>query len=129
MKKTLLLAAALACSGVAQADTWTCTSTAGASLMRSGYIVEGIIGRTWVADTRRGMRFPSPEKAGSEYLGKCEVTAEFNGKKSVYCNAYYVNIGVQMSLFINELRTGEIIFSASNLGISGGIHAGTCIKI
>ena len=132
MKKTLLLAAALACSGVAQADTWVCTSTAGASLGESGILAEGLIGRTWVADTKRGARFPSSEKAfqaGPEYLGKCEVRVHSDGRKDVFCTSYPELTSFQQSIRILELTTGEIIFSASSLYTAGIIHAGTCIKI
>lgn len=129
MKKSLLLAAALACSGVAQADTWACTSTAGASLTESGILAKGIIGRTWVADTERGARYPSPYQAGSEYLGKCEVMLQSDGRKEVFCTAYSDITTSVMSLRILELTTGETIFTASSLSIAGVIHAGACIKI
>ena len=130
MKKTLLLAAALACSGVAQADTWACTSTAGVSLAETGILSEGIIGRAWVADTERGARYPSPYQAGSEYLGKCEVTVESDGRKFVFCTSYPESgLSVVESLRISELTTGETIFTASHLSTAGVIYAGSCIKI
>ena len=129
MRKTLLLAAALACSSAAQADIWTCTSTAGASLGQRGLIQEGKGGLTWVADTRRGMRFPSPIEAGSEYLGECEDVSARKNNKVIYCTATYEMIGSRISLLINELTTGEIIFTASELNTFGRTSAGNCIKI
>ena len=126
MKKTLLLAAALACSGVAQAEIYTCTSTTAAVWNTSGFRREIMTPRTWIVDSTKGVRYPTYEGTASEYTGKCKLGA--TSEIVIFCTAErsdeHSNIRVRESV-----EAQAIIFSASELNDFGVIHVGKCIKI
>ncbi len=79
MNKTLLLAAALACSGAAQAEIFSCTSTYGAAITRDTLLNAPIVNQSWIADTTRGLRVPDENKVVKDYAGECEVTFRDEG--------------------------------------------------
>ena len=126
MKKTLLLAAALACSGVAQAETYVCTSTFGAAINEDMIVVEGLPVRTWVADTRRGLRIPDPLTADS-YSGECEVMGRTEiGGVEIICRSS--ELGQHHSIMIQKLST-RIKFNASYFFAFNFSFSGNCTEI
>jgi len=81
MKKTLLLTAALACSGVAQAETWVCTSTHASSISNYGMplVSQEYEQGKWVVDTNQGLLFGQEESEGlfgSKFDGTCQKVSE-----------------------------------------------------
>ena len=126
MKKSLLLAALLL-SSAAHAETFICTNTVGVSISGTGIINPMITGRTWIADTRRGMRTPSAIRASEEYSGECEVRNVGNRlKANISCRIIEHTTD---SIVINKISESEIVFTASDLSTLGAIFAGTCVEL
>jgi len=126
MKKTLLLATALACSGAAQAEIFSCTSTYGAAIDRDELVKAPIATQSWIVDTTRGLRVTQENRVVKDYAGDCEVLGRNVGLLAV-CNA---EDGIfTHTVKIQKRSNGEINFLASMLGVYSISHAGTCTEI
>ena len=129
MKKLLLLAAALACSGVAQAEIFSCTSTFGVGINAESVVGTGIPSRTWIANTRRGLRYSGVNIVADDYSGECEVIARFDSASTTVCTKYHEEKGNLHAIKIDKLTTGKIIFKASILDLNNFSYAGFCTEI
>ena len=67
MKKTLLLAVALACSGAAQADSFFCETVGWSSTNQSGAYT-GDVDEIWIVDSDKGWKLAGTD----DYEGVCE---------------------------------------------------------
>ena len=124
MKKLLTTIALLCFSVAANAETWACTNQVGVAMTTEGVISDNLGGRSWVADTKKGLRVPDPEKAVDEYSGECDPFYYDGRVVGAFCNSD------TNSIYIAHLTTGEILFSASHLeGSVGILYSGTCTKI
>ena len=130
MKKTLILAAALVCSGVAQAEQFICTPERRTSLSynqssATNFLELGIKAPIYLVDTSRGFKLLSNSDE-TEFIGVCSESE--NPLSILTCEEKsYAGIYSAMSLF-NE--NDEIHFIQTNLStnIQSG-QAGSCIKI
>ena len=119
MKKTLLLAAALACSGVAQAETYVCTSTYGALIVNEKTINAGQ--RTWIADASEGLRRPSGDKTEESYSGECEI---------IFDTGLACSSKTELRIDTILINTTDLTFTTSSLLNGGGwVHSGKCVAI
>lgn len=125
MKKTLLLAAALACSGVAQAEIFSCTSTYGAVIDEYRLVNAPIVTQSWVVDTTRGLRVSEDNRVVKDYAGDCEVRRG-GGLLGATCVVYGVPTHI---VEILESSSGEITFLASVLRGFNFSYAGFCTEI
>jgi hypothetical protein len=129
MKKTLLLAAALACSGVAQAEIFSCTSTYGAAITPDTVLNAPIPNQSWIADTTRGLRVPGENNVVKDYAGECEVTYRSETSLSAACLVTGLRLVDEAhTIKIDKLPSG-IFFYASILNIASMAYAGTCTEI
>ena len=132
MKKILLLAAALACSGAIQAEIFSCTSTYGATIGADSLLKDGLSARTWIADTRRGLRISGKNEAAGDYSGECEVIAGVDNESTTICTTFESgifesgNFGV---IKIEKLTTGQITFKAAALSHYNFAYVGFCTEI
>ena len=133
MKKTLLLAAALACSGVAQAEIFSCTSTYGAAITRDTLINAPIANQSWIADTTRGLRVPDlgPDEntVVKDYAGECEVTFRDEGFLSATCVVTGLGPVTDTHIIKIDRLPNGIFFSASMLRLTNFSYAGFCTEI
>jgi hypothetical protein len=123
MKKSLLLAALLL-SSAAQAETYVCTSTYGVSIVPDSLATNNLTGRTWIADTREGLRVPSPIQASDDYKGLCETI----NRTTIFCDSRDSSYQYH-SLLIFLRNSGDITFDASTFNIFNFSYVGTCIRI
>lgn len=124
MKKTLLLAAALACSGVAQAEAYVCTSTYGEAILQERKTLRvAISGVPWIADKNEGLRWSYPDGTNAVYQGECEELTEENLTCSINLNS----AGGVGTILINRK---DLVFTASFLRSDiSFIHLGNCVVI
>ena len=136
MKKTLLLAAALACSGVAQAEIYFC-STNGIAFVeaKEWYESRGFASSrspngaqeasNFVIDTGKGFRGATEEN--SQYKGSCHTLDEDNYGIRTTCISES-NFVIE-SIYIRE-ELGEIPFTYSHHHIGNSVRssAGICTK-
>lgn len=127
MKKTLLIAAALACSGMVKAEIYSCTSTYGAAIDNDSLVRDGLPTRTWIADTRRGLRVSGENIAASDYSGNCDVIARIENASTTICTKS--DLSIFRVIKIEKRTTGEITFKASNLDIFNFSYTGFCTEI
>ena len=119
MRKTLLLTAALAYSGAAQAETYVCTSTYGVLIAYEKTV--NASQRTWIADTSKGLRLPSDDGTEESYEGECEKNSDTNLACSSK-NEFRID-----TILIN---TTDKTFTTSTILNSGGwVHSGKCVEI
>ena len=130
MKKTLLLAAALACSGAAQAEIVSCTSTYGAAITRDTLVGAPIVNKSWIVDTTRGLRVPDESnEVVKDYAGECEVTFRDEGFLSATCVVTGLGpVTDTHTIKIDRLPNG-IFFTASMLRLANFSYAGFCTEI
>ena len=129
MKKTLLLAAALACSGVAQADNFVCTAESKTDIYDSGtvsinYAEFGITGPTYFVDTSRGFRDLRKDGTETDFEGEC-VKASL-----ALFNCKYQDNFQYSSLSVRE-NDGQLKFLKTRLvfGTSQSSAYGTCLRL
>ena len=118
MKKTLLLAAALACSGVAQAAVYSCTIEAEINMSSpEGATSEWPAGRMFFVDTEKGYRV----EAANFWSGSCSV-----GKK-ITCSVSTL-LGVDYGDTLTVVIDTEFnLFTAAHLfGLSSNSSTGPC---
>jgi hypothetical protein len=103
MKKTLLLAAALACSGaVAQRKRFgLVTSTYGAAIDLYKLVKAPIVTKSWIADTTRGLRVSEDNRVVKDYAGDCEVLQV--GRWTYRCSLYCSNRITKLAVFLRVL--------------------------
>ena len=127
MKKTLLLAAALACSGVAQAEQFICTAEKRTSLSIDqsaayDFLELGIKSSIYLADTSRGYKLLSNDE--TEFVGSCSATPT----SILSCEEKsYAGIYIAMTLFNGNDGIHFIRTILSTTILQG--EAGSCIKI
>jgi hypothetical protein len=132
MKKALLIAAALACSGMVKAEIYSCTSTYGATIGADSLLKDGLSARTWIADTRRGLRISGQDEAAGDYSGECKIVASKDNVSTTVCTTFESglfesgNFGV---IKIEKLTTGQITFKAAALSHFNFAYAGFCTEI
>jgi hypothetical protein len=130
MKKTLLLAAVLACSGVVQAEQFICTSERRTSLSynqssATNFLELGIKDLIYFVDTSRGFKLISNNNE-SEFMGVCSESE--NPLSILTCEEKsYAGIYTAMILF-NENDEIHFIQTSLATNIQSG-NAGSCIKI
>ena len=132
MKKTLLLAAALVCTGAAQAEIFSCTSTYGATIGADSLLADGLSTRTWIADTRRGLRTSGQDAAAGDYSGECEVVAIKSNVSTTVCTTFEsgsFESGNFKVIKIEKYTTGQITFKATSLSHYNFAYAGFCTEI
>ena len=131
MKKSLLLAAALACSGVAQAETYVCTNKKSSTTMHpiSGLTPNYTVNTSddadgYIVDTLRGMRaFNDKGKSKPNFGGSCDVN-----QSTLKCTRDW-GIGDFMSV---QTDLNRLMFTSSTT--QGGLQmvvasVGNCIKL
>lgn len=119
MKKTLLLAAALACSGVTQAETYVCTSTYG--IFTNFEKTLDSSQSTWIADTSEGLRRPNGGGAEKSYVGECEK----NSDTHLACSSK-----TESRIDTILINTTNLTFTTSTLMIDNvWTHSGKCVEI
>jgi hypothetical protein len=135
MKKTLLLAAALACSGTVQAEIFSCTSTYGATIGADSLLKDGLSARTWIADTRRGLRISGQDEAAGDYSGECKIVASKDNVSTTVCTTFesgesgFFESGNFEVIKIEKLTTGQIAFKAAAFSHYNFAYAGFCTEI
>lgn len=132
MKKTLLLAAALACSGVAQAETYICEvetwqiNSPQGDLIERDYRLRTDDGVSIYIDTSRGFRTIN-RSAGEEkpFGGECK-----NGRYVFVVECNDSSSFLYHHLAITE-HDGRLYFLETNLTSFrfGQMRSGTCLKI
>ena len=125
MKKTLLLAAALACSGAARAETYVCTSTYGNSIYDGKTMGYDESGATWIADIDEGLRSPTYDGTDELYSGECGKYDVLGSDDGISCTS---KLGVAVeSILIN---TSDLTFTGSSLRREGATaYLGKCVEI
>lgn len=125
MKKTLLLVAALACSGVAQAETYVCTSTYGDMIVNEESYGMDESGATFIADLDRGLRSPTYGGTDEEYSGECgkyDVLASGDGFS---CTSKFGDSVKAILINISDLT-----FTASRIYRDNAlVYSGKCVAI
>jgi len=119
MRKTLLLTAALACSGVAQAETYVCTSTYG--IFTDAKKILDSTQSTWIADTSECIRRHNGDAPEKSYVGECEK----NSDTHLACSS------------ITESRIDTILINTTYLTFTGATlmydsvwaRSGKCVEI
>ena len=128
MKKTLLLAAALACSGVAQAEIYLCIpshygSVSSGSASAKEYDKYDDPDRYAIlVDTEKGTK--DPEDLAAEFKGGCE-TVSFKGRSILTCDRSIVRF--TSSLLTINLDDYKFMYTARLLEYISS-SAGTCTK-
>jgi hypothetical protein len=120
MKKTLLLAAALACSGAVKAETYVCTSTYGKLIIEESTLNIDSSGATWIVDNNEGFRWPYLDGTSGVYQGECEELTEAN----LTCS--YSSASAVQTILINRKK---LDFTASTLSEGGRVYSGKCVVI
>jgi len=128
MKKTLLLAAALACSGVAQAEIYLCIpshygSVSSGSASAKEYDKYDDPDRYAIlVDTEKGTK--DPEDLAAEFKGGCE-TVSFKGRSILTCERSIDRF--TSSLLTINLDDYKFMYTARLLEYISS-SAGTCTK-
>jgi hypothetical protein len=125
MKKTLLLAAALACSGVAQAETYVCTSTYGDKIVLEKSLGTDESGATFIADIDKGLRSPTYDGTDKLYSGECgkyDVLASGDGFS---CTSKFGDSVKAILINISDLTfTGSSLYRDN-----ARVYSGNCVVI
>jgi len=130
MKKTLLLAAAVVCSGVVQAEQFICTPERRTSLSynlssATNFLELGMKVPIYLVDTSRGFKLISNNDE-SEFMGVCSESE--NLLSILTCEEKsYAGIYAAMILF-NEEDEIHFIQTTVSTKLQTG-QAGSCIKI
>tara|TARA_B110000091_G_C13558055_1_gene367309 strand:- start:176 stop:577 length:402 start_codon:yes stop_codon:yes gene_type:complete len=132
MKKTLLLAAALACSGVAQAEIWQCNSTHASSISDYGMplLSQEYAQGEWLVDTNQGLLRGEEESIGlfrQEFEGTCNTYKE----KFIRCEVSSLKEdAVILSILIVDTVWSKYSYSSIGIQHTAGVNSqiGTCTK-
>ena len=127
MRKTLLLAAAIACSGVVQAEQFVCTAHVFTVMTIDTDTAEWVANRGIPTasnpiqvrvDTEKGMYSPDTER----YEGVCEVSSN-----NIRCTDDTLKT---RTIFMHDWDEDGMLFTYSSLWVSqNASYAGACIKI
>ena len=135
MKKTLLLAAALACSGVAQADVYFCDTKIWAHVYPSGEIDKAETNDQYVVSSDLGFKWTRAKE--DEYKGSCSFQTHIQTFPTGEGEIKLLKCTDNTSIFLEEfvITTDDIDgnnypFSyVTNFFDSISIWSGTCTKI
>ena len=135
MKKTLLLAAALACSGVAQADVYFCETKGWANVSSSGEINKGEPNDQYVVNSDLGFKWTRAKE--DEYKGSCSFQTHIQTFPTGEEEIKLLKCTDSTSIFLEEFvistdeRDGNSYpFSyVTNSFDSISVWSGTCTKI
>ena len=129
MKKTLILAAVLVCSGVAQADNFICTAKHhtyihGEEAFAVNLREAGIEGLTYFVDTSRGYRLLTENGEEAEYRGACTEAL------MALVNCQELTVLYYQGLSISE-KDGTLHFleTSHTIGNFQATYSGTCLRL
>ena len=125
MKKTLLLAVALACSGVARAETYVCTSLYGDVIVNEKSIGINISGETFIADIDKGLRSPTYDGTDELYSGECDKYDVLASGDGFSCTSKF---GDSVKAIL--INIADLTFTASSLYRDNArVYSGKCVEI
>ena len=131
MKKTLLLAVALACSGMAQAEIWFCESNGGVALDRFGDTSDFPWLTSFIVDSDQGFKSIGNDFWTTDYYaGECVFSELGNsGEQSLICPDKNPAGLTTLTIILDEDQEETFFTWISNFW-SGSIYSitGLCTK-
>ena len=122
MKKTLLLAAALACSGVAQAENYICDGKVG-SVIEMDKVTVSLVDADFLISTTAGFKRTGPNQI---YSGKCQMeSADDNSVNAIICNHFSPFAADLIMMNLESLRFTRTLTFAGN----SYVWTGQCSEI
>ena len=125
MKKTLLLAAALAWSSMVQADSFICESVGWSLVNQDGALATEDVDQIWIVDSEKGWK----EIGETDSIGVCEFIKFGERLECKYTSGPFLNGDIHIHEFTIWLGGNNNFVRLSRLVGSVSAYSGGCIKI